>query len=111
VIRSSPFGIHSELNGEQARLTLTGELDIATVQRLEEAVESVLSRDARTIIIDLGGLAFMDSSGLRLFITLHERAGTEGWALGLTRPPESCFSVFQITGADQNLPFIEGPSP
>jgi anti-anti-sigma factor len=111
VIRASPFEIHSELQGDTARLTLTGELDIATVQRLEEAVDAVLSKGARTVVVDLSHLAFMDSSGLRLFITLNERAGAEAWSLGLIRPPESSFSVFEITGADTNLPFIEDPSP
>jgi anti-anti-sigma factor len=111
VIRASPFEIDSELKGDEARLKLTGELDIASVQRLEEAVESVLAQGARAVIVDLSRLAFIDSSGLRLFITLNERSGAEGWALGLVRPPEPSFSVFQITGADANLPFIEDSSP
>jgi anti-anti-sigma factor len=111
VIRSSPFEINSELNGDEARLALAGELDIATVQRLEEAVENVLRRGARTVIVDLSGLAFMDSSGLRLIITLNERAGADGWTLALIKPPRSSFSVFEITGADANLPFIEDSSP
>lgn len=111
MIRASPFDIHSELQGETARLTLTGELDIASVQRLEEAVEAMLGQGARTVIVDLSRLGFMDSSGLRLFITLNERAGENGWSLGLIRPPEPSFSVFQITGAEANLPFIEDPSP
>src|SRR3979490_3378205 len=62
VIRASPFEIHTELKGDEARLTLVGELDIATVQRLEEAVEKVLSQGARTVVVDLSPLAFMDSS-------------------------------------------------
>lgn len=111
MIRASPFEIRSELNGDEARLTLAGELDIASVQRLDEAVESAISQRAHTVIVDLSRLAFMDSSGLRLFIALNERAAAEGWTLGLVRPPQSSFSVFQITGADANLPFIEDPSP
>jgi anti-anti-sigma factor len=111
MIRSSPFEIHSELRGDTARLTLAGELDIATVQRLDEAVAGVLAQGANTVIVDLGSLAFMDSSGLRLFITLNERAVAEGWTLGLIRPRGLSFSVFEITGADANLPFIEDSSP
>ena len=111
MIRASPFEIHTELKGDEARLTLVGELDIATVQRLEEAVEKVLSQGARTVVVDLSPLAFMDSSGLRMIITLNERAGVAGWTLALVKPPEASFSVFEITGSDENLPFIEGPSP
>jgi anti-anti-sigma factor len=111
VIRASRFEIHSELQGETARLTVTGELDIATISRVEEAVATALARGAGSVIVDLSRLAFVDSSGLRLFITLNDRAPAEGWSLGLIRPPEPAFAVFQITGAEENLPFIEDPSP
>jgi anti-anti-sigma factor len=111
VIRASRFEIHTELQGDVARLALTGELDIATVPRVEEAVAAVLAQGARSVIVDLSALAFVDSSGLRLFITLNDRAPAEGWSLGLIRPPEPSFSVFQITGAEENLPFIEDASP
>jgi anti-anti-sigma factor len=109
VIRPSPFEIHTELTGDAVRLTLAGELDMATAPRLEEAVAGVLAKGARDVIVDLGGLAFVDSSGLRLFITLNDRAAAEAWTLGLIRPPARLLSVFQITGAEQNLPFIEDP--
>jgi anti-anti-sigma factor len=99
------------MQGDTARLTVTGELDIATVPRLEEAVATVLAQGARSVIVDLSRLAFVDSSGLRMFITLNDRASAEGWSLGLIRPPDPSYSVFQITGAEENLPFIEDPSP
>jgi anti-sigma B factor antagonist len=111
VIRASRFEIHSEMRGEAARLTVTGELDIATVPRLEEAVATVLAEGARSVVVDLSRLAFVDSSGLRMFITFNDRAAAEGWSLGLIRPPDPSYSVFQITGAEENLPFIEDPSP
>ena len=41
---------------------------------------------ARTLVVDLSRLGFIDSSGLRLFIVLHQRAGAEGWRLSLIRP-------------------------
>jgi anti-sigma B factor antagonist len=107
VIRASPFEIHAELTGDAARLTLAGELDMGTAPRLEEAVAGLVAKGARHVIVDLSGLAFVDSSGLRLFITQNDRAAAEAWTLGLIRPPARLLPVFQITGAEQNLPFIE----
>jgi anti-anti-sigma factor len=109
VIRASPFEIHSELQGDNARLTLSGELDLATVPRVEEAVASVLAKGASRVVVDLSGLGFVDSSGLRMFITLNDRTASEGWTLGLIRPAEPSLSVFEITGAEENLPFINDP--
>jgi ABC-type transporter Mla MlaB component len=52
----------------------------------------------------------VDSSGLRLLIALRERAAAERWTLGLTRPQEQVLTVFRVSGADQELPFIEARS-
>jgi anti-anti-sigma factor len=105
----SAFEIDSELVGETARVTPVGELDIATAPQLEEEVGSLLGRSARRVVIDLARITFIDSSALRLFIVLSDRAGVEGWTLGLVRPSGQVRSVFEITGAEESLPFIEDP--
>lgn len=93
-----------------ARVTLAGELDLATAPRVQEAVQAVIEQGASRVVINLARLTFVDSSGLRLFIVLNERAKDEGWTLALIRPAQPSLSVFQITGAEENLPFIEEPS-
>jgi anti-anti-sigma factor len=109
VIHASSFKIHSELDDGDARLKLVGELDMATVPRVEQAVGALLAQGARSLLIDLSDIAFVDSSGLRMFISLNDRAAVEGFRLSLIRPTDRSLAVFQITGAEQNLPFIEDP--
>jgi anti-anti-sigma factor len=110
VIGASAFDITSEFQPGGARLHLTGELDIATAPALEAAVDAALKRGAQRLLLDLSDLSFVDSSGLRLFIILSERARGEGWTLYLTRPVGAPMSVFRLTGAEENLPFVEDPS-
>jgi anti-sigma B factor antagonist len=106
-----PFEIRSERQEENGgRLTLTGELDIATAPQVEEAARAMLAKGVGNLVIDLRGLTFIDSSGLRMLILLSDRAAGEEWTLGLIRPTERTLSVFEITGADENLPFVEEPS-
>ncbi len=105
-----PLEIDTSREGEQGRLTLTGELDIATAPRLEEAVAGLLEAGVKQLTIDLRPLSFLDSSGLRQFIVLRDRAETEGWTLTLVRPLGAALSIFQITRAEENLPFVEEPS-
>lgn len=105
-----PFEIHSELEADIGRLTLVGELDIATVPQLEKGAQAMLASRARKLIIDLSQLTFIDSSGLRLLIALNHEASADGWTLGLVRPAQEALTIFRITGADENLPFIEGPA-
>jgi anti-anti-sigma factor len=104
---SNALEIDSELEADSARLTPVGELDIATAPQLEQEVRSLLARAVRSVTIDLSRLTFIDSSALRLFIVLNERATGENWTLSLIRPTGQVRSVFEITGAEDNLPFID----
>jgi anti-sigma B factor antagonist len=109
MIQASPFEIRSELNEGRGRLILSGEFDIATAPQVENAAVSILAQRARHLVIDMSGLTFIDSSGLRTLIVLNDRSAAEGWTLALIRPSEPSLSVFEITGADENLPFTEEP--
>ena len=102
-----PLEIDREQDADGGRLTLSGELDIASVPRFQEAIEAMLADGVRRLTIDLGPLAFLDSSGLREFISLRDRAELEGWVLVLLRPAEPVQSVFQLTRADEHLPFLD----
>ncbi|HEY2217476.1 MAG TPA: STAS domain-containing protein [Solirubrobacteraceae bacterium] len=106
----TPFELESVREEGDALLTLSGELDIATIPRLEAAVDATLTGDLRTLTIDLSGLSFVDSSGLRMFIVLDQRASEEGWTLRLTRPGEQALMVFRVSGVEENLPFVEDAS-
>jgi anti-sigma B factor antagonist len=111
VIQASPFEIRSGVEADTGRLILAGELDIATAPQVEDAARMILAQRVTHLIIDLSALTFIDSSGLRMLIALNDAASHAGWSLALIRP-EPPLSVLQITGADENLPFIEeSPSP
>jgi anti-sigma B factor antagonist len=106
---AGPLQIDSRLDGECARMTLLGELDIATIPRLEAAVDELLAQGPRELLVDLRPLGFLDSSGLRAFIVLADRAAEEGWSLLLVRPEKAVRAIFEITRAEENLPFIDDP--
>ena len=87
-------------------LALSGELDMSTIDALTGQVDTELQRPVQCLILDLKDLAFMDSTGLRLLIELHERAQQEKWRLKLIAPRhDAAARVLQITGADVSLPF------
>jgi anti-anti-sigma factor len=109
-VTQPPFEIDSVRDGEAGRVRLNGELDIATVPRVQQAVDELLAGGVQRLVIDLSRLGFVDSSGLRLFIVLDRRAAAEGWTLGLIRPRGAALTVFEVSGAEENLPFIEDPS-
>ena len=93
----------------EARLSVSGELDLSAAPRLARAADKVLEGGPQRLLLDLSGLRFIDSSGLRTIIVLHQRASQEGWELEVVRPPKHLMTIFQISGMDEHLHFVEGP--
>jgi len=84
-------------------IALEGELDMATVSTLHAAVLGALDSDVRSIVLDMRDLAFIDSSGLRTIVGLHERARRTGVKVVLRSPSPLATSIFSITGQDEVL--------
>ena len=101
------FQIDSDLRDGEARLRLAGEFDLATAPRVEEAAENLIAAEIKRLVLDLSGLRFIDSSGLRVIVVLHQRAAQEGWTLELVRPAQPVLKVFQISGLEERLNFVD----
>jgi anti-anti-sigma factor len=105
MVRPINFEIR-EQGTEPLGLSVTGELDMNTVELLATHVERHLADSPRTLRLDLAELGFMDSSGLRFLIDLYDRSKRDGWKLTIVRPrSESATMVLRATGADAALPF------
>jgi anti-anti-sigma factor len=105
---SHPFEIDSERHDREGRLRLAGEFDLATAPRVQEAAENLIAAELERLVIDLSGLGFIDSSGLRVIVVLHQRAAEEGWTLELVRPAQPVLKIFQISGLEERLHFLDG---
>ena len=67
-------------------LTVRGELDLATAPRLAAAVESLLSQQPQSLVVDLTVTTFLDSSGARELARVARRAAADGVALDAVCP-------------------------
>ena len=106
MVRPTKFEVNETGSGPGVALAVSGELDIRTVPALTDHVDGRLAGHPAELTLDLSELAFMDSSGLRLLIELHDRSRKEGWELKLLAPvSEHAMLVLQATGADRALPF------
>jgi anti-anti-sigma factor len=92
-----------EADGEVI-LRPTGELDIATAPRLEQALAAGREPGQR-VVLDLAELEFMDSTGLRVIVRAVEAARDGGWQLRLRPGPPAVHRVFEIAGVRDALPF------
>jgi len=101
------FMLSSAREGNAHVIRLFGELDLATAPEVEDELQRVELTDALTIVLDLSGLTFMDSSGLRLILRAEARSRADSCRLRLLRGPASVQRVFAITGMDGVLPFAD----
>jgi anti-anti-sigma factor len=76
-----------------------------------DAELSEIEADAPAVlIIDLSGLQFMDSSGLRALVMADERARAQSRRLAIVPGPPMVKRVFEITKLDQRLDLVEDAS-
>ena len=97
------FEARSEDEGGFAQVLLYGELDIASVPLLEQELERIEERGSQVVALDLGGLTFIDASGLRAVLSVEARARKDGRALSLVRAGQSVRRVFDLTGTGELL--------
>ena len=85
------------LQDDEHRLTLAvvGELDLATASILESALEQAGARD---VTLDLAGLLFLDSTGIRVLVSTHNDLEATGHRLTLRRCGSSCRRTLQVAG-------------
>ncbi len=101
--------ISSAVDDGTVSLALEGELDLAGAHQLEESLAAAEKEEPTCLVVDLGSLAFIDSTGLRLLLQADARARERGCELVL-RPGEPAVQrVFEVTGALALLRFEGQP--
>ena len=83
-----------------------GELDIATQAELRAALEQQAARGAVTL--DLSGLRFMDTSGLRLILETAEAARRGELAFAVLPGSPIVQRLFEVAGVTDLVPFRNG---
>jgi anti-sigma B factor antagonist len=97
-------------DGTVAVVAPAGELDLSGAAILEAELERLAGEpELGTIVLDLRGLEFMDSSGLRLVVVADMRAREAGRRFSLIRGGETVHRVFEITRMSERLDFVEDP--
>ncbi len=82
-------------------IAVSGDLDIATADELfREANEALRAAAPARLVLDLSGVAFLDSSGIGTLVELRNVATDTGGELLLRRPSERTRRLLEITALD-----------
>jgi anti-sigma B factor antagonist len=88
-------------------LRLAGEFDLSGVDAFERELARDPSEPESTLVLDLRGLTFIDSSGLRAVVMADHRARAEGKRCLLVRGPARISRVFDLTGVSAHLELVD----
>lgn len=91
-------------NGTSVTLRLTGEVDAATATRVDEAVDESVLDAASELSLDLGGISFLDSSGLRSLLQLREKSNAAGTTVSLAAASPVVVRLLELTGLTDQFP-------
>ena len=88
-------------------LAPAGELDVATAAAVQKRLLERPPEPGAQLVLDLGEVTFMDSTGIRLILQAREHALRHGGELRLVRGPEPVMRVLELVGLDEQLDIVD----
>ncbi len=88
--------IEKKIDNDNVTFGVSGRLDTTTAPDFENELENVLD-DCKNLVIDMNGLEYISSAGLRVLLKTQKRMNTQG-SMKLTGVNDDVMEVFDITG-------------
>lgn len=84
-------------------LVVAGELSLAEAPILERHLTDALETATSTVVVDLGGVEFIDSTGLSVLVRAHQQATERGVEFGVRNPRAQAHRLLSLTGLEERL--------
>lgn len=92
-----------ELDGGVTLAVLRGRLDVAGASAIELKFNATAGA-RRALVVDLSGVSFIASMGMRLLLIAGKTAAAKGGKMALLAPPPDVASVLRTAGIDTVMP-------
>jgi anti-anti-sigma factor len=99
----------TEAAGIQVEVHVGGEVDLGSAAALRVAIEQAVAVAAVTrVVVDLGEVGFLASSGIGVLVAAHRQAAGRGVTLTVVNPRHGVHRVLEVAGV---LAFLTGAQP
>ena len=102
--------IQTEARGTTLIVNLVGEFDLSGVVDFQRELADVRAPETTTVCLDMSGLTFMGATALRALLAVEARSHRDGFELLIVKGGPLVQRVFEMTGADRRLAFVDGPA-
>lgn len=92
-----PLSLTVAADHPEAAVVAVGDLDVASAELLEREVRELQRSGFEDIVIDLRGVTFLDSRGLRVLLGLRNDAKRNDHRLALVPGPVTVQRIFRLT--------------
>jgi anti-sigma B factor antagonist len=106
-VTTAPVLISTRQQGPVTVVSLAGDLDLAAVPEVCSHLLPLLLQEDPRLVLDLSGLAFLDSTGLRLLVAARRLAEEGGGWLRLAALPAAARRLLSLMRAQELLPVAD----
>jgi anti-anti-sigma factor len=101
---SDDLGLTTQVKQDCVEVALSGDLDMGGAFKLEPELDRLLAeKEVSRVVVDLGGVRFVDSAGLGALLASHERAKDAGVEMKLANPSDPVRRILDLTGTGEVL--------
>ena len=95
-------------DGGEVVVDIRGELDDYTAPRLRETLEGLAEEGVADLVLDLGDMTFIDSTGLGVLVGALKRSQAQHGQVTLRRPSPATRKVLELTGLHKVFTLVDG---
>lgn len=92
--------------GDTTVVALRGEIDVYTAPRLRQTLIDLIADDAVHLVVDMGSVDFLDSTGLGVLVGGLKRVKARDGSLKLVVSQDKLLKIFEITGLTKVFPIF-----
>jgi anti-sigma B factor antagonist len=104
-MHAEPHGFRTEEDEDAFVIHVSGEIDLANVSHLEDALKSGLT-SGRGIVVDLHEVRYIDSAGLKLLFVYQIHAVEHGQRIVAIEPTANIRRVFELVRFTEMIPIV-----
>ena len=93
--------LQTSRQGEAGVLSLRGEIDVYTAPLLRQALLDLIGQGARDVVVDMGEVDFLDSTGLGVLVEGLKRVKIQGGEFSIVATQDKILKIFDITGLNK----------